>query len=222
MKKACVLLSGCGNKDGSEVREAVLSLLSLDLHQVAPICLAPRIEQKETINHWESKKEEHARVSIVEAARIARGDILPIEDSFDSEADFLVIPGGLGAITTLCSFKEDGPSATVYPPVQKCITTFYEQKKPIVAICIAPVIVALALQKYKPIDLTLGKQPSDLELLKTLGMNPISCDVDHFVVDTTHKIISTPAYMGTPSLGRIWEGISGAIDAACTSETWQK
>ncbi len=214
MKKAFVLLSGCGNRDGSEIRESVLSLLALDMNNVIPICIAPKVQQTRTVNHWESTEEPVPRSAIVEAARIARGDILSIGSVSVEEADMLVIPGGLGAATTLSSYGIDKASATVLPLVQKLIQDFFEEGKPIVAICISPVLVALSLQGKARIQLTLGSEKTDLEYLSNLGMEAIPCSIDACIVDNEHKIITTPAYMGPPSLAMIWKGISTAIDTA--------
>ena len=45
MKKIGVLLSGCGFLDGSEIHEAVLTLLALDKAGAEAVCLAPDIQQ---------------------------------------------------------------------------------------------------------------------------------------------------------------------------------
>lgn len=214
MKKAFVLLSGCGNRDGTEIREAVLSLLALDMRNINSICIAPKVQQHQTINHWESTEESVPRSAIVEAARIARGDILSIGSVAVDEADMLIIPGGLGAATTLCTYGINKDSATVLPLVQNLIQAFFEERKPIVAICISPVLVALSLHGKARIKLTLGTNKADLEYLTSLGMEAVSCTTDVCVVDNEHKIVTTPAYMGPPSLSSIWKGISAAIDAA--------
>ena len=41
MSKIGVLLSGCGFLDGSEIHEAVLTLLALDQRKATIICCAP-------------------------------------------------------------------------------------------------------------------------------------------------------------------------------------
>jgi enhancing lycopene biosynthesis protein 2 len=214
MKKAFVLLSGCGNRDGSEIREAVLSLLALDMHQVIPICIAPKMQQTHTINHWESTEQLPPRSAIIESARIARGDVVSIESIAPDEADLLVIPGGAGAATTLSSYGLNKESAAVLPSVQKLIQTFFDEKKPIVAICISPVLIALSLKGKASIKLTLGKEKTDLEYLTSLGMQATPCTTDNCIIDEEHKIITTPAYMGPPSLASIWKGIYAAIEAA--------
>lgn len=130
------------------------------------------------------------------------------------EADMLVIPGGMGAATTLCSYGIDKGSATVLPLVQDLIQSFFKEKKPIVAICIAPVLIALSLQGRARIKLTLGKSTSDLDYLSSIGMEAVPCSTDSYVIDAEHKIVTTPAYMGPPALASIWKGISTAIEAA--------
>jgi enhancing lycopene biosynthesis protein 2 len=216
MKKAFVLLSGCGNRDGSEIREAVFSLLALELCHIHPVCIAPKTPQARTINHWESLEESVPRNALIEAARIARGDVLPLDEVSVDEADMLVIPGGQGASNTLCTLEKDGEKATLLPSVEKLILDFYNEKKPIVAICISPILLALSLRGKASLKLTLGKEPKDLELLTKLGHAAASCDNDSYIVDNEHKIITTPAYMGTPSLPHIWKGIQQAITTAAT------
>ena len=49
--KIGVLLSGNGVFDGSEIHEAVLTLLAIDEHNAEAICIAPDIEQHHVLNH---------------------------------------------------------------------------------------------------------------------------------------------------------------------------
>ncbi len=214
MTKAYVLLSGCGSRDGSEIHEATLSLLALDQHHVAVQCIAPDILQTRVFDHYKGAPESSSRRALVEAARIARGNIIPLDMASVADADLLVIPGGLGAVTTLCTYFEHKEQATILPEVQALIKAFYDAKKPIVAICISPVLVALTFKNTVPIKLTLGTTPALLSFLQSMGMEPISCTSDTCVTDTTHRIISTPAYNEPVSIATVWKGIQGAIDAA--------
>ena len=56
MKKYCVLLSGCGHKDGSEINEAVFSLLSLSQQGIEFDVIAPNWEQYNTIDHFSGEE----------------------------------------------------------------------------------------------------------------------------------------------------------------------
>ena len=71
MKKIALLLSGCGFLDGSEIHEAVLTLLALDRAGAEAVCLAPDITQHHVINHYNGEViPGESRNLLVESARI--------------------------------------------------------------------------------------------------------------------------------------------------------
>ncbi|MEA3230612.1 MAG: isoprenoid biosynthesis protein ElbB, partial [Thermodesulfobacteriota bacterium] len=74
-KKIGVLLSGCGVYDGSEIHEAVLTMLFLDRAGAEIVCMAPDMPQRHVINHITNEAVAEERNVLVESARIARGDI---------------------------------------------------------------------------------------------------------------------------------------------------
>ena len=80
MKKIAVILSGCGYLDGAEIREAVLTLLYLDQAKAEVKIFAPDINQHHVINHLNGEETSETRNVLVESARIARGDISPLEE----------------------------------------------------------------------------------------------------------------------------------------------
>ena len=215
MKKAYLLLSGCGNRDGSEIHEAVLCMLSLEKNNISYQCIGPDIPQARVINHYTGTPESAPRQAIVEAARIARGNIIPIEKADANNADLLVIPGGLGAAMTLSTYAKAKENASVLSSVNSLIQAFYSAQKPIVATCIGPVLLALSLRN-KNIAITLGTSSDDAAWLTQMGMDAKACSSDSFVLDEKHKIATTPAYMEQTSPYVMWKGIDGAITAAAT------
>ena len=80
MKKIAVILAGCGVYDGSEINEAVLTLLHIAKNGAAYQCFAPDIEQLHTINHLTGEEMPSNRNVLTEAARIARGDIKSLSE----------------------------------------------------------------------------------------------------------------------------------------------
>jgi enhancing lycopene biosynthesis protein 2 len=84
MKKIAVILSGCGFKDGSEIHESVLTLLAIDKNNAQYQCFAPDINNIEVINHITNQKTGEKRNVLIESARIARGEIKPLNE-FDAE-----------------------------------------------------------------------------------------------------------------------------------------
>lgn len=70
------MLSGCGVNDGSEIHEAVLTMLFLDKAGVEIVYLAPVMEQHDQIDHLTGKEIKNQKRNVLqESARIARGEI---------------------------------------------------------------------------------------------------------------------------------------------------
>ena len=54
MKKIGLLFSGSGSNDGSEIQEAVLTMLELDKRECEVVAMAPNIDQMHVVNHYTS------------------------------------------------------------------------------------------------------------------------------------------------------------------------
>ncbi len=208
--KAGVLLSGCGVFDGSEIHEAVLTLLFLDRAGAKIICMAPNIEQLHVINHLAGEPTDEKRNVLVESARIARGEIKDLKDITASALDLLIIPGGFGAAKNLCDFAVNGPEATMDPDVNRLIEEMIEAKKPIGAICIAPAAIALAL-KEKNTQVTIGNDPGTAAAIETMGATHIQCGVGDIHLDEKNSIVTTPAYMLGPGIKDVAVGIEKLV-----------
>lgn len=94
MKKIGVVLGGCGVYDGSEIHEAVITLLAIARNGAQAVCFAPDKPQRDVINHLTGEAMPEQRNVLVEAARIARGDILPLVQARAETLDALIVPGG--------------------------------------------------------------------------------------------------------------------------------
>ena len=94
MKKIGVVLGGCGVYDGSEIHEAVITLLAIARNGAQAVCFAPDKPQRDVINHLTGEAMPEQRNVLVEAARIARGDILPLAQARAETLDALIVPGG--------------------------------------------------------------------------------------------------------------------------------
>ena len=101
MPRIGVLLSGCGVYDGSEIHEAVITLLALDRAGAQIVCTAPDVDQHDVINHLTQEPMKEKRNVLVESARIARGEIRNLKDVHADDLDGLIIPGGFGAAKNL-------------------------------------------------------------------------------------------------------------------------
>ncbi len=103
-KKIGVVLSGCGVFDGTEIHEAVLTLLALDRAGAEAVCMAPDMDQHHVINHLTGEPTEEKRNVLLESARIARGEIKDLKTVSSGDIDALIMPGGFGAAKNLIDF----------------------------------------------------------------------------------------------------------------------
>lgn len=210
-KKIGVVLSGCGVFDGSEIHEAVLTMLALDRAGAHIVCMAPNVSQMHVVNHIGGKPVPgEARNAMIESARIARGEIKDIKDVAAKDIDALIFPGGYGAVKNLCTFAVDGAQCKVNPEVERLVQEMHAAKKPSGFICIAPAIAAKVLGKHKP-KLTIGNDAGTAKALQTLGAEHVNCKVDEVAVDQKNKLVSTPAYMLGPSIAHVARGIDQCV-----------
>lgn len=211
-KKIGVVLSGCGVRDGSEIHEAVLTLLAIDRNNAEAVCMAPDIEVPET-NHLTMQETGARRNVLVESARIARGNIRDIKDVRAADLDAVIFPGGFGAAKNLCNFAEKGAAASIQPDVARLLKEMAAANKPIGAICIAPVVIAATLGKEYTPQVTIGTDAGTAAAIAETGSRHLECPVTEFIVDKKNKIVSTPAYMLAEHISEAAEGIEKAVKA---------
>lgn len=209
MPKVGVILSGCGVFDGSEIHESVLTLLFLDREKVNLTCLSID-EEFDVVDHSTKTASGEKRNVLVESARIARGDIADLKNVKAKDLDALILPGGFGAAKNLSNFAVYGEDCEVNSEVKRIINEMYELKKPIGAICIAPVVVAAAL-RGKGLSLTIGYDAATAGKIELMGHNHVECAVDDCVVDDVNKVVTTPAYMLGPNISDIAKGIEKLV-----------
>ena len=212
-KKIGVVLSGCGVMDGSEIHEAVLTLVAIDRAGAEALCMAPNIRQHHVINHLTGEESRgETRHVLVESARIARGKIRDIADVKAADIDALIFPGGFGAAKNLCDYAFKGPECSVNPEVARLATEVHAAQKPIGVICIAPVLAAKLIGAEHP-RITIGTDNATAKDIEKMGAKHVSCSVHEFVVDRERKVVSTPAYMLAGSIKEAAEGIEKLVAA---------
>lgn len=211
--KVGVLLSGCGFLDGAEIHEAVFTLLVLDQHQAEIVCCAPDVVQAATVDHSTGRPARETRNVLVEAARIARGNIRDLAGVSASELDALILPGGFGAAKNLCNFAERGAQCDVLPALEKLVGEMLAQRKPVGAICIAPALLGRVAAKrgLKP-RLTIGNDPGPAAALREMGCVHEDRAVTDIAVDEQNKLVTTPAYMLGPGPAAVFEGIRKLVE----------
>lgn len=211
MKKVAVILSGCGVFDGTEIQEAVSTLIALDQTGTEYQCLAPNKNQAQTINHLTNKSTNESRNVLVEAARIARGNILDLNTANASDYAAAIYPGGFGAATNLSTFATDGANMTLDSDVLNFANAMKKAKKPQGFICISPTLIS---KIYGPgVTQTIGNDAETKQVILDMGGKHIDCPVDEVSIDETHHVVSTPAYMLAKGPAEIFQGVSKLVSA---------
>ena len=213
-KKIGVVLSGCGVYDGTEIHESVIILLAIDRAGAEAVCMAPNIEQMHVINHLTGEEiPGEQRNVLIEAARIARGDIKDISQVKADDLDALIFPGGFGAAKNLCTMAVKGEDAEVNPEVSRLVRDFQARQKPQAAVCIAPAMYAKIFEgESASPTLTIGNDKDWSEKIKNLGSKHQDCAVGGIVMDKENKIITSPAYMLGQSISEVAEGIEKTVE----------
>lgn len=220
--KIGLLLSGCGVYDGAEIQESVLAQLAIA--ELGAECIAIGVDknQHHVINHITGEEMKEQRNMMIEASRISRGKITEISEINPSEIDALVIPGGFGSAKNFTSWAFDGPTGTIDPAVKLLIVNMVNVGKPIVALCVSPVVVSKALEDSGiHAEMTIGsdKAPSEYDIsgfsagMKATGVEPVMKTISEIQIDIKNKIITAPCYMMEASILEVRNNIREAIFA---------
>jgi enhancing lycopene biosynthesis protein 2 len=220
--KIGVLLSGCGVYDGAEIQETVFALLAIEELGAEAVCFSINKNQHHVINHLTGEEMPESRNMLVEAARIARGAVHDLSTFDCTQIDALVIPGGFGSAKNFTTWAFEGPNGSILLEIKELIQQCISDKKPIAALCVSPVIVALALnQSDLQATMTLGtdKEKSPYEInafssgLSQTGVQVEMKTIREIAVDEKLKIVSAPCYMMDASIVEIRTNIQQAIQA---------
>jgi enhancing lycopene biosynthesis protein 2 len=218
--KIGVLLSGCGVYDGAEIQEAVLTLLEIERMGAEAICIGINDMQYHVVNHLTGEIQNQQRNMLDEAARIARGNIVNIDQIVPADIDALVIPGGFGSAKNLSNWAFNGPDGSLRSDVKLLLVNLYNVGKPIVALCVSPILLALALPNLE-LKLTMGHttDPSPYQIqefndgIASLGASPTNVQLGEALVDFQNRIITAPCYMMDATILQIQENIHNALKA---------
>jgi enhancing lycopene biosynthesis protein 2 len=220
MKKIAVLLSGCGVYDGSEIHEAVATLLAIDRAGHRYMCIAPDIEQLHVINHVTGEVTDEKRNVLIESARIARGEIQKLDAVTVADFDALILPGGFGAAKNWTTWAIDGPDGKINPQVKQLIVDCITAKKPIGALCMSPTTIAKALENTGiQVNLTVGSvhasSPYDIAAIsqgmEKLGSKTVNQLANEITIDQHNKIVTSPCYMMKATIKEIFEGAEKVV-----------
>jgi enhancing lycopene biosynthesis protein 2 len=195
-KRVGVVLSGCGPADGSEVREAVLTLLSIERGGAEAICMAPDRPLSHVVDHRTGAEGGPPRSVLAEAARIARGDIRDLAKVTLDDVDALVFPGGHGVSTVLSNYVDKGAVCDVNPEVVRLMKGHLSSRRPLGFVGLAPILAARVLGPISGVRITLGPRgTTPAKHAAVMGADVRPCHPREIMVDQKSRVFSAPGHM---------------------------
>ena len=217
MKKVAVMLAGCGVYDGSEIHEAVFTLLHLKKNGLDYHCFAPDKNQFHVVNHLTGEVLNEERNVLLESARIARGEASPLSELTPEGYDGLVIPGGFGAAKNLNQWALKGKDGDLDSDVEKVIKDFFNNDKPLLGLCMGPTVIAQAL-RGTGVTVTVGEEEdSSYEIndiksgIESLKVKTKDTTVESVCVDAYNKVVTAPCYMMNADIVQVESNIEKAV-----------
>lgn len=191
-KKFAVILSGCGCMDGSEIHESVSMMYAIDKAGASYQIFAPDTEQHDVVNHLTKQEVAGKRNCMEEAARIARGDVRPLQELHVEDFDALAFPGGFGAAKNLFTYAYEGENFRVREDVADCIRAFHQAGKPVGAMCISPLMLARVIKGAR---VTMGQPCPASALVEKLGGTAEATHNGEVAADAENRLFTVPCYM---------------------------
>ncbi len=217
-----ILLSGCGVYDGAEIQEATMAMLAIVEAGHEYQCISLNKQQHHVINHLTGEEQDETRNMMVEAARIARGEVTEVKNVSPADIDALVIPGGFGSAKNFSKWAFLGPEGEIDAEIKLLLVNMINVGKPVCALCVSPVVVAKALEGSAiSASMTLGSDqessPYDINGfnagIESVGAKAAMKTIKEIQVDTANKIVTAPCYMMDANILEIRENVKQAIEA---------
>lgn len=210
--RCAVILSGCGVQDGSEIHEAVTLLLVLSERGHEAHCFAPDIEQTRVVDHRHGVQSQEKRNVLTESARIARGQIQPLDRLNPENFDAILLPGGLGAALNLSHFASEDDPYDVIPQLSRVLLQAHQRSRILGFMCIAPVIAA-AVFGNQHVKMTIGDDHHTAQRCENRGAQHVNCDYNQACIDENLKIVSVPAYMKAKNIHECYLSAKALVEA---------
>lgn len=207
-----VVLSGCGAQDGTDVHEAVLLMLAIEKAGAEAVFLAPETAQSEVIDHRSGRRAAEARAAWAEAARLARGPVIPLTRAVHHSLDAALVPGGMGAAKTLSNYSTEGSDGWVELSTGRLLAEMHVLKKPLGVMGMGAIVLA-ELVGWEHVTLTVGDDEAAAAALQALGARCRRAAPSAVVVDSARRIASTPGFLASKRLQDVAAGAEALVEA---------
>jgi enhancing lycopene biosynthesis protein 2 len=209
-KRIGVVLCGCGQRDGSDVAEALLALLVIERAGAEAVVAAPDADQKMVVDHLRGRPTRGQRNARLEAARIAGQRVLALGELGADAIDALVIPGGDGVVSTLSDYEDKHELCQVQPDVARLLLGMLQRRRPVGLVGLAALLGARVLGPAAGVRLTVGSKGTPAaKHAAIMGADVRPCTPEDVIVDQKTRVSSTPGFLAD---GATLPGVARAVD----------
>ncbi len=209
-KRVGVILSGCGRFDGSDVAETMLVLLVLERAGAEAVCVAPDVELPAIVDHSSRRAGTGKRNARIEAARIIGGPVRPLGDLNPAEVDGLIVPGGMGAVTTLSDYAVKAELCQVQVDVVRLLKALLQARRPMGFLGLSALLAARVLGPLAGVRLTLGSKGTPAaKHAAIMGADVRPCTDEDVIADQKSRVFSTPGFLAEAAH---LAGVARAVD----------
>jgi enhancing lycopene biosynthesis protein 2 len=195
-KRVGVLLSGCGRLDGSDVSEAILTLLVIERAGAIAVCAAPDAEQPVVVEHLSGERSAGGRNAWAEAARIAGPQIRPLSALKVDAIDALIVPGGEGPIATLSDYGAKHELCQVQPELAQLLKAMLQSHRPMGFFGLSALLAARVLGPAAGVRVTVGSKGTPAaKHAAVMGADVRPCAPEDVIVDQKARVYSTPGFL---------------------------
>jgi len=195
-KRVGVLLSGCGRLDGSDVAEAILTMLVIDRAGAVAVCAAPDVEQAAVVEHLTGEQGGAPRNAWAEAARIVGPNVRPLSALAPDTIDALIVPGGEGPIATLSDYPAKHALCQVHPDVAQLLRALLQSHRPMGFYGLSALLAARVLGPAAGVRVTLGSKGTPAaKHAAVMGADVRPCEPEDVIVDQKARVYSTPGFL---------------------------
>ena len=209
-KRVGVLLCGCGRLDGSDVAEAMLTLLVIERAGGIPICVAPDVDQAAVVEHLGGDRASGKRNARIEAARIGGPHVRSLAEVDANAIDALIVPGGEGPIATLSDYHQKHELCAIHPDVARLLRGLLQGHRPMGFIGLSALLAARVLGPAAGVRVTVGpKATPAAKHAAIMGADVRPCAPEDVIVDQKARVYCTPGFLAE---GARLSGVARAMD----------
>ena len=132
----------------------------------------------------------------VEAARIIGGPVRSLAELNPADLDGLIIPGGIGATTTLSDYAAKGVLCQVHADIVRLLRALLPARKPMGFIGLSAVLAARVLGPIAGVRVTFGaKGLIPAKHAAIMGADVRPCADEDIIVDQKSRLYTTPGFL---------------------------